>query len=191
MRKRNKFYYLRHPILFIRHKMGIYSWYGLYRVLFRPWNRMKIRNCSRDYTEIDTRVFHSVFTLLCDYIEAYHPADGEKDYGDYVKWCIEESKTTDDNGQNWFPPHQLQNAIASWNLYQWYTSVNWKDPVEYTKRTANIKGEWQFTTEGLKNTYTKEEDDLISSIFKEEDIFNELCDQKLKEAIEIYHGWWW
>ena len=92
-----------------------------YYALFYPWNRIKVRNLSRFYTcDRDYLLFHTNFSILCDFIEKQKPK-------------FPQSK--DGYGDNWYEVGQVFNG-----LYKWYTSIDWKDPVP---RLSNDKDrEW-------------------------------------------------
>ncbi len=85
------------------------SVYYTVRSWFFPWNRMRIRNMPRTYMEPGAQMPHAMFSLLCRFVE-----NSRGDMDAFVKWSQLEGNAC------------LREML---DLYHWYTSVNWEDPV--------------------------------------------------------------
>lgn len=100
--------------------MGRWEWtYGIHRRLsdayyavrswFFPYNRLVIRNMPRTFMEPGAQMPHAMFSLLCQFVER-----SRGDIAAFEKWSQLEG-----NGC-------LREML---DLYRWYTTINWKDPV--------------------------------------------------------------
>lgn len=89
-----------------------------------PSNKLTIRNIPRSWCDRDNRLFHACFTILCDFIE--------KEYGhewkEYVDWCIK-GQSHNYTLPDYIPKHQRDAAIIFDQLYTWYNTIDWNDPV--------------------------------------------------------------
>lgn len=95
----------------------LYSWfYQFTQFAFTPSNKLTIKNIPRSWVDRDMRLFHAVFTILCDYIELEH--DNHKQY---VEWL--EVKKEEDNSLIL----QWSNAYDTQKLYNWYINIDWNE----------------------------------------------------------------
>ena len=98
-------YYYYETLEFLKIKLYYYE----IRAIFKPYNRIKVRNCPRTWTDQDNILFHGMFSVLCDFIEREN-----KDWQERIK-------NTEDL---WYKANNILN-----DLYVWYNSVDWNDPI--------------------------------------------------------------
>lgn len=94
------------------------------RTAFRPWNRLRIRNCPRSFTEPSQRTLHAVFSLLCEYVEEQVVDYGTGKYG---RDGLAERVAALAGKPGAEPSHRQELELL--RLYDWYVGVDWSDPV--------------------------------------------------------------
>jgi len=128
---------------------------------FRPWNRLRIRNCPRSFTEPSQRTLHAVFSLLCEYVE-----EQVFDYG--TRKCGRDGLAARMVWLATYPESQQQfrDEAELLRLYDWYIDVNWDDPTP-------------------RDRYASDRDWL-----KADDEFCDLAQKNLESAIAQRQAWW-
>lgn len=139
---------------------------------FRPHNVLKIRNMPKSFVDKDEKVFHCVFSVLCDFVEKeHHGPEKYKEYIDMLGVFTEEQKN-EKNNEIWIE-HSKRQAIEHQkvlDLYNWYISIDWKDPIPFDWATSS--------NEECQNQCKKEIE------------FYAECTNKTKQAIESRSLWW-
>lgn len=103
-----------------------------------PGNVVTLRNCI--YADHREQILHANFSILCDFCENV--------MGGAEKWS-ERIETLED--------HWKESETALLNLYNWYNSIDWKNPVPCTEEHSKIleKINWEFNpTDSTEEYYT-------------------------------------
>jgi hypothetical protein len=121
---------------------------------------------------------------MCEFVEKEH--DGWKEY---VKWVKE---STD------IPSHQYETAIVTDKLYNWYTSIDWKDPIAWPdglggsciKEIPILDEDGKVTSYKWESSRSEEEEQKVDDWIKKSREFEHLCQRNLERAISVRNGWW-
>lgn len=155
-----------------------------FKWLFRPYNQLHIRNAPRSYMDKDYLMFHACFTLLCNFVEREFT---RTPFNEYVKWCEEEwAKPVNEFGYKDMPEHQYESAVLFKELYDWYTGIDWNNPVPGPGDHAG----WDLTPDGFKNKNTPKQQEAWDSWHKREDEFHKLCQTNLERLVAHRQSMW-
>lgn len=99
---------------------------------FTPSNRLVLRNVEAGWVDRDDRLFHAMFTILCDFVEK--EMDGPQKFRKILKKTQKDAKN-DPKDVHLQVYYERMRILYS--LYNWYTRIDWQDPVpesaEYSK----------------------------------------------------------
>ena len=144
---------------------------------FSPSNRMRLRNTPRHWVDRDHRLFHASFTVLCDFVES------EKDGVDQIEQEIVELQNEQDLQGVHDQIATLQKIVE---LYRWYTSTDWDDPVplddEYYKMITSAEYISTPTTHGTYKLHIKYSNPDAMARLRAEQTLREQRFEKLKIA---------
>lgn len=135
------------------------------RAIYAPYNRMKIRNTTRKYCfDSESLLFHAAFTILCNHVEQ---CEGGRSS------ILEKIKQNNE-------PSEMPECTQSWakafttmlSLYDWYTGIDWDDPVPSPKNEDAPQEEWTAWAEADIKFHSVE------------------CQERLKELIEVRPYMW-
>jgi hypothetical protein len=94
--------------------MIVHIWHTVqawWQIWWGPYNRLKILNTPRTYSDPTHRAYHAVFSLLCWYVE--------KEYDDLDAY-VEQVRQCPEDDWDWsylFKTHEL---------YHWYKNKDWE-----------------------------------------------------------------
>lgn len=169
-------YYIGEAIYKLKDRLYYYE----IRAIFKPYNRIKVRNCPRTWTDRDNILFHGMFSVLCDFIEREN-----KNWEEKIK----------DTESGW---HETNNILN--NLYVWYNSVDWDKPVPISEEfsqamrggTSTIQHDgysiWEIDDEYAVNgkTYRQLSDEYNNQKIQ----FEELKKRNMKLLVDYYDYLW-
>jgi hypothetical protein len=142
-------------------------WYYPIRDWIFPHNELKIRNIPRSWSDRDERLFHAVFSILCDFVEKEH-RDGINSLKEHI---VEMESLLEKNPEL---AGQLERTRETVALYEWYTSVGKSDP--------------NFWDQVPDEDIVKHE--VFLQVHRKEQQWLALQDTMLKRCIDNRHCWW-
>lgn len=97
-----------------------HPYYYPIRDYFFPHNVLRIRNTPRSWNDRSERVIHTVFSMLCDFVE--------KEEGGCTAFSEKIQKGLALKGtEDYWSGVEIDLQILE--LYNWYNSIDWNDPV--------------------------------------------------------------
>lgn len=166
------------------------------RWLFKPANRQYIRNGNRLWMDRDSRMFHSMMTILCEYIE--REVGGVAKATEYIEYWIEYWSNESEC------PQRLSDPEKNWTkaytkfieIYQWYVSTNWSDPVPFDpeyKKYLMQPLKWKDVNDDLVELVDNNTDrlrELSKEHSRKEQEFDDLCERYMIDLVEYYRFLW-
>ena len=164
---------------------------------FSPSNRLRLRNTPRSWVDRDHRFFHAAFTVFLDFVE--YEADGVAGLQQRVSRLREYAaeQTIDDATIN--AQKDIQVCVKMIELYEWYTSINWSEPVAMNDEYRAMVERMQISTEPTDHgTYriveTGVDTDRLGMLRAQhvvrEQQFEKLKLQRLHELCNIHSFFW-
>lgn len=120
---------------------------------FTPSNRLTIRNVPQSYADHAERYFHAAFTVLCNFVE--RERGGESQIENDISKNVAQIDRNQDNLTVAILREQVAVDRAIVELYGWYTSIDWNDPVPMSSEYRAMIDQAEFvSTPTDHNTYS-------------------------------------
>lgn len=168
----------------------------IYRT-FRPSNRLIIRNITKNWIDRDVRLFHANFTIVCDFVD--QEMGGESGIERYVTSLRREVKTTTDQQEQTMLKSNASDYQKILELYRWYNSINWQNPVPFTPEYSKMIEQAEYlTTPTEHGAYRLQINHPDKQAFARaradqalrEQQFEKLKFSQLQQICKIYHRLW-
>lgn len=162
--------------------------------LFTPSNKLLLRNVGNGWIDRDERMFHAMFTILCEFVEK------ELDGPEKLRKILRKMRKTIKNNANDAGFANQYHAMRTfYRLYRWYNTVNWDNPVVESPEYSKLISETTFSTVELNHgvhqlkidnpkpaEYASERQIHALKIEK----FEQLRQQRMHQLVRVYRSMW-
>lgn len=164
---------------------------------FSPSNVLQIRNVPREWIDRDARLFHAAFTVLMDFVD--NEMDGATGLQRYVVALRKNAQANANDVADQMSQQALDAYVKMLELYNWYASIDWQDPIQKSPAYAEMLEKIEYRTQPTEHgTFRMIEEGVDSqAIAREralhvvrEQQFEKIKLQRLHELCNI-HGFLW
>lgn len=182
--------------MFSKIEQYLYSLKCKLKSYIRPYNVLKIRNVDREYTDYDIIMLHANFSILCNFCE--------REMGGLSNWKNRIHELTLESGKYAGVDLTIKEENILINLYVWYNSINWNDPVPFTQSYLEVSKKVKYETrpvDASEMCYTLElvgaESDIAEykrqqiELSNREEEFKIECQSNLEKLVSLRERLWY
>jgi len=178
----------------------VFKWFGgVLRGWFSPCNRLMVRNIQPEWPWVDRDhlFFHAAFTVVADFVE--QEMNGAAGLEQYISRLEQMRTQPQTDREDAFLVNQIQDHQQMLGLYEWYTSIDWNEPVPHTATYSQLLEQLQITSVPLENgTYKMQFEGVDQEMLARERAMQVAREQEfeavkiknLMDLTKIYHRLW-